>query len=337
MLDRIITNKPPILKLKISMWKSFSLSDLFSVERGTRLTKENRIPGDTPFATAGENNNGVSSYISNGDMQIYANVLTIDMFCNCFYHDYEFACDDNILVLFPEFKYNKYVLLFIAAIVGADKYRYAYGRQYRKKNFREHKIKLPVDENNNPDWHYMEDYISSLIDYSKIETKIKKKELPIDSSDWQYFRIGTLFAIQNCKCTNAGNLIDGDDIYYVGAKKNDNGIMKKVVYDSGLVTKGNCIIFICDGHGSVGYSNYMDIDFIGSTTLSVGYHAKLNKYTGLFLTAVLDLERPRYSYGRKYRKSLPETKIKLPTDKNGEPDWQFMENYIKSLPYSDKI
>jgi hypothetical protein len=29
--------------------------------------------------------------------------------------------------------------------------------------------------------------------------------------------------------------------------------------------------------------------------------------------------------------------IKLPADESGDPDWQFMENYIKALPYSDKI
>jgi hypothetical protein len=113
--------------------------------------------------------------------------------------------------------------------------------------------------------------------------------------------------------------------------------MKKAACDKDLITKGNCIVFICDGQGSVGYSNYMDADFIGSTTLSAGYNAKLNKYNGLFLVAVLDLERPKYSYGRKYRKYLSETKIKLPVDNNGGPDWQFMENYIKALPYSDKI
>ncbi|MDR0551562.1 MAG: N-6 DNA methylase [Spirochaetaceae bacterium] len=143
-------------------WGVFNLTELFSIERGVRLTKENRIQGDIPLATAGETNEGISSYISNDDMQIYANVLTIDMFCNCFYRDYDFACDDNILVLFPKFEYNKYVLLFMAAIIGADKYRYAYGRQYRQKNFREHKIKLPVGKNKIPDWQFMENYIKSL-------------------------------------------------------------------------------------------------------------------------------------------------------------------------------
>ena len=157
---KLNNNKPEALV--IADWRMFKLTELFDIERGTRLTKENRIPGNTPFVTAGETNEGVSSYISNDDMMLYSNVLTIDMFCNCFYHDYEFACDDNILVLFPKFKYNRYVLLFVATVINFDKYRYAYGRQYRQKNFREHNIKLPVDKNENPDWQFMEDYIKAL-------------------------------------------------------------------------------------------------------------------------------------------------------------------------------
>lgn len=31
------------------------------------------------------------------------------------------------------------------------------------------------------------------------------------------------------------------------------------------------------------------------------------------------------------------TIIKLPSKENGMPDFMFMENYIKSLPYSDRI
>ena len=43
-----------------------------------------------------------------------------------------------------------------------DKYRYAYGRQYRQKDFVLHQIKLPVDNKGEPDWGYMEKYIKSL-------------------------------------------------------------------------------------------------------------------------------------------------------------------------------
>ena len=34
---------------------------------------------------------------------------------------------------------------------------------------------------------------------------------------------------------------------------------------------------------------------------------------------------------------MNETIIMLPVDYNDNPDWQFMENYIKSLPYSNNL
>lgn len=160
----------------------------------------------------------------------------------------------------------------------------------------------------------------------------------IDTSNWKYFPLTGkkgLFKIEPCKCSNAGELLeDGNDIEYIGAKKNDNGFMRFVKYEESLVTKGNCIIFICDGQGSVGYANYIDHDFIGSTTLSVGYNDRLNEKIGMFIVTVLDLERYRYSFGRKYKTNLSKVSIKLPANEQGEPDWDFMENFIKNLKFN---
>lgn len=160
----------------------------------------------------------------------------------------------------------------------------------------------------------------------------------IDTSQWKMFNLtgdAGIFEIESCKCSNAGELLEeGNDIEYIGAKKDDNGVMALVKYNASLVTKGNCIIFICDGQGSVGYSNYIAHDFIGSTTLSVGYNSHLNEKIGLFMVAVLDLERYRYSFGRKYKPNLPKAKIKLPASLDGEPDWDYMEKYIESLKFN---
>lgn len=159
----------------------------------------------------------------------------------------------------------------------------------------------------------------------------------IDTSNWKYFPLTGkkgLFKIEPCKCSNAGELLeDGNDIEYIGAKKNDNGFMRFVKYEESLVTSGNCIIFICDGQGSVGYANYIDHDFIGSTTLSVGYNERLNEKIGMFIVTVLDLERYRYSFGRKYKTNLSKVSIKLPATEQGEPDWDFMESYIDNLNF----
>lgn len=167
-----------------------------------------------------------------------------------------------------------------------------------------------------------------------------KPPLILNYKQWKYFSMPKLFPqLQKCKCSSATELLnDGFDIAYIGAKKNENGVMRYVQYEPDLETDGNCIVFIGDGQGSVGYCLYQPKNFIGSTTLIAGYNDYLNVYTALFLVTVLDLERYRYSFGRKYNKNaIEKSKIKLPVDANGNPDWQFMEYYIKSLPYSKNI
>jgi 16S rRNA G966 N2-methylase RsmD len=151
--------------LKTKDWEWFDLHRLFEMERGVRLTKADREKGDTPLITAGFQNQGVAEYISNEEMERYQNAITIDMFGNCFYREYTFCCDDNILVLSND-ELNKYSGLFIATIIDNDNYKFQYGRQYRQKNFKKHKIKLPAVAVDTPDWQFMEDYIKSL-PYSK--------------------------------------------------------------------------------------------------------------------------------------------------------------------------
>lgn len=153
----------------------------------------------------------------------------------------------------------------------------------------------------------------------------------LDLDKWGSFRISDLFPILQNGKANQGMLSDGTECFYVGAKKNDNGVMLHCAYDEDLIQKGNCIIFICNGQGSVGYANYMDVDFIGTTDIVAGYNENLNQYNGLFIATVLCQERPKYSFGRKWKTHLKNTVIKLPQTLDGNPDWKYMEQYIKSL------
>ena len=150
------------LSIHTDSWKWFGLiNDLFNYSKGKRLTKADSIEGYLPLVTAGENNQGVSRFVNN-DMEVFSNCITIDMFGYCMYRDYEFCCDDNILVLLPKTNMSKYVMMFISTIINQDTYKCAYGRQYRQKTLLNHKIKLPIDTFGNPDWQFMEDYIKSL-------------------------------------------------------------------------------------------------------------------------------------------------------------------------------
>ncbi len=166
--------------------------------------------------------------------------------------------------------------------------------------------------------------------------------LPINSieeinvNNWQKFSLNDIFPqIVKSKCSNVnGTLIDGEEINYIGAKKTENGVMNRVLYDEKYVSKGNCIVLIGQGQGSAGYSLYQPVDFIGSSSLFCCYNRNINQFNALFLVRVLDCERFRYSFGRGIsKKIIDKTSIYLPA-KDNQPDWDYMEQYIKTLPYS---
>lgn len=63
----------------------------------------------------------------------------------------------------------------------------------------------------------------------------------------------------------------------------------------------------------------------------------INSRTALFVKAVLEKDRYRYSYGRAFKMNLiNSTWIRLPV-KGGKPDWDEMERRIRALPYGDRI
>lgn len=155
--------------------------------------------------------------------------------------------------------------------------------------------------------------------------------MKIDTSEWGWFQIGKLFDRFETGKGHDTLLGDGDACLYLGAKKSDNGIMRTCATDESMLQEGNCIVFICNGAGSVGYANYMDKPFIATTDLVLGYADWLNEKTGLFVATVLCKERFKYSFGRKWKTNLRDTEIKLPVTANGEPDWHWMESYVDSL------
>lgn len=64
----------------------------------------------------------------------------------------------------------------------------------------------------------------------------------------------------------------------------------------------------------------------------------MNQYIALFIVTVIKIEKYRFNYGRKWHmERMKLSEIKLPVNNKNKPDFQFMENYIKSLSFSKNI
>lgn len=199
-------------------------------------------------------------------------------------------------------------------------------------------IKLPSTPDNEPDWNYMEQYIKS-IKHKPLSTANQGRysSLTLGVENWVEFCVGDLFEVKKGKRLTSDDQTDGDTPY-IGAIDSNNGVANYI--GQGAIHDGNTISL--SYNGSVGEAFYQPKPFWATDDVNVLYFRKengvaFNKYIALFICAVLRQEKYRYSYGRKWvLESMKSTIIKLP-EKSGKPDWCYMENYMKSLPYGDRI
>lgn len=153
----------------------------------------------------------------------------------------------------------------------------------------------------------------------------------LDEVDWGSFRMLDILDISPCSFTGRSSSPHGN-VPYVGATNRNNGVLDFLDVSSDGVIEGNCIVFICNGQGSIGYSIYRESSFVGSVDVKIGRSPYLNRYVGTFITTAADKMRTHYSFG--YKRTLSRLKneiIRLPQTKDGDPDYAFMEEYMKEI------
>ena len=333
------------MNLNTHLWKEFTIGDYFDVYLSSGDLKiDDCEPGNIPLISSGSTNNGIVGYIDeNGDgkAQIFkANCITVDMFCNAFYQNGDFyaVSHGRVNILCPKFKCNLQIGLFICSIIKKEQFKYSYGRAVYSSEIARMIIKLPSTPDNEPDWNYMEQYIKSL-NHKPIATANRGKygSHTLGVENWVEFCVGDLFEVKKGKRLTSDDQTDGDTPY-IGAIDSNNGVANYI--GQGAIHDGNTISL--SYNGSVGEAFYQPKPFWATDDVNVLYFRKengvaFNKYIALFICAVLRQEKYRYSYGRKWvLESMKSTIIKLP-EKSGKLDWCYMENYMKSLPYGDRI
>ena len=155
----------------------------------------------------------------------------------------------------------------------------------------------------------------------------------LNTNNWNEFKLSDLFNIVAGKYHYPEEYENGKTPY-VSASNSNNGVAQLISLPPDF--KGNCIVT-----GKVGCTAFYQPDNFCATSdvnILIPKYYNFNKYIGLFIVSIINKsENYKWSYGRQCRVGDSiNIVIKLP-EKNGQPDWEFMENYIKSLPYGDRI
>ena len=107
-------------KICIAKWKEFEIGKLFEIKKGKRLTKADMREGDINFIGASAVNNGVTAKIANNDYLHQPNTITVNYNGSVgvsFYQTEPFWASDDVNILYPKFKLNKHIAMFIIPIL----------------------------------------------------------------------------------------------------------------------------------------------------------------------------------------------------------------------------
>jgi Type I restriction modification DNA specificity domain. len=153
------------LSLDFSGWEEYEMGNLFEFVKGKRLTKEDMILGKINFLGAISENNGVREHIET-DYTSEPNCITVNYngsVGEAFYQSEPFWASDDVNILYAKnWAMNKFNALFLITIIRANRYRFGYGRKWTVEKMKETILKLPADDDGNPDWYYMGKYVESL-------------------------------------------------------------------------------------------------------------------------------------------------------------------------------
>lgn len=176
---------------------------------------------------------------------------------------------------------------------------------------------------------------SNKLKNSVSNNKLLNEEVILDTSNWVYFDLWQLFHVRATRDPLITELSIGWTVPYITSSETNNGVTNFIQETSNF--GANTIT--ANRGGSVGYFFYQPVDYL-ATPVDVRVlipKFELNPFNGIFLATILQMEKYRFNYSRKMgTERLKEFKIKLP--QNGKnPDWELIEKFIKTLPYSSNL
>jgi hypothetical protein len=354
------------MRLNIESWKYFKINNLFDVFTGGDLILGDIEQGNIPIASNSSENNNIVAYTAEiPNRKLFNHKISISISDRgkfwAFIQPKDFYIGTRAKTLVSK---NKNITLnqlaFITTIINRESFKFCYGRNCCD-NLTDILIKLPVKTDDNgtnhidakkefskegyvPDWQFMENYINSL-HYKRISSKnLKNKVTTINPHYWKEFKIGAYFNVYTggdmwLEDEQTGNI----PVICLGGE--NNGVCGYISKNPEHPLYPANSISVAGWAGGL-FAFYQSKEFYVKGRLKIlvpKNNFKNNKYISLFLCTLLNQEEYRYTYGRKASGDhVSETILKLPAILNSqsnkyEPDWEYMENYIKSLPYGDRI
>lgn len=164
--------------------------------------------------------------------------------------------------------------------------------------------------------------------------------MKLNERHWKKFRVSDIFDVvygvnlelNACQETTKD---DHEAVNFVSRARDNNGVTAYIKPINGQPPQSEGIITVAGGGSSV-LSTFVQIEpFYSGRDLYLlipkDCYKNISLLVKLFLCKIIDCNKYKYSYGRQANRTLGKIVIEIPVNISEEPDWQFMEDYIKSL------
>ena len=164
-------------------------------------------------------------------------------------------------------------------------------------------------------------------------SNISKSKTNISTEKWINFGCSKLFTAVNTGNILARDIEDGSgNTPYVTASGINNGVVAHIDASKYDIIKGHCILI----GGKTFTVTYQADDFVSNDSHNFvirtkGYDISDLAYKYL-VTVISSYFGQKYSWNDAVTKDkFLNEKIPLPSNANGEPDWEYMEQYMKNI------
>lgn len=335
-------------KIDTSGWKPFAVGDLFDIHptNAYKMTNAQLMDdGENPVVVNSSYNNGIGGYSSQtvtekGGMITFSDTTTADAI---FYQPNDFVGYPHVQGMYPKGKYaanwqESQLLFFVvtfrkAAVLQGFDYAYKFTREIAS----DMEVLLPVDASGEPDWAYMDECMSAVM--RKFEASLEnlrqadERKQMFEISNWKEFPIGGehgLFdVVKGSRLTKAA-MREGT-INFISASSFNNGIAAHIA-NTEHVHPGNTLTVSYNG-SDIGRTFYQKEPFWASDDVNVLYpRFELNERIALFLAPLIKEAGGSHVYKNKWLQTdMMNTMIPLPITEDGNPDWDYMDEYMCAL------
>ena len=290
-------------------------------------------------------NNGIESIVKREGVKINKNNTVVFGAENAtfFYQPNEYITGNKMYYV-EKSDLNKYSGLFVQMMLNKSivDCGFGYGKGLTGSRVKKRFVKLPITSKNEPDYAFMEQFmrqkeqekIGKFKNYiaKRIEqVKDFKESEPLDQKEWREFFIEEIAQIDSGKDIYNTERVKGN-IPYISSTASNNGIGDYIGNNNKTIERG-CLSV--NRNGSVGYSFYHQYKALFSNDCRKLRLENKSPFVGKFISRIITGQKEKYGYGYKMGTGrIKRQKILLPINKEGKPDYKYMENYIKRLEYN---